>query len=90
MPRAVLMSLGVLLGVVAIGAVLIGRRYADRDMTEVITLVAERHVARHGGDVTACRGWPREDPGGIAVRCGGTLYLVDALGRIRQVSEGGT
>ena len=90
MPRSVLMSLGVLLGVVAIGAYLTGRHHATRDPSRMIDLVARHHVALHGGDPTACMGWPRGDAGGLAVRCAGTLYTVDALGRITQVREGGT
>jgi hypothetical protein len=90
MPRSVLISLGVLLGVVAIGAFLTGRHHAARDPSQMIDRVAQHHVSLHGGDPTACMGWPRGDAGRLAVRCAGTLYTVDALGRIVQVREGGT
>ena len=90
MPRAVLAWVAVLCGIVAAGAVLIGRHYAARDVTQMITRVADHHVARHGGAPTDCQGWPAGAGGAIRVRCAGTLYEIGAFGRITQLREGGT
>ena len=90
MPRAVLLSTGLLAALAAgLGLWLQGRAQIG-DPSGLIEQVAAHHVAQHGGDETACMGWLTETGIMVEVRCDGTLYAIDADGRIAVLREDGT
>lgn len=89
MPRSVFITTATLVVLAALGGVWLGQRQVALDATGMIEVVAERHVARHGGDMADCLGWVDQGSAFLAVRCGNALYAVDDLGRIRVVEEDG-
>jgi len=90
MPRTVLITTAVLVVIAgALGFWLGQQRLTLDDATGVIEAVAARHVARHGGDMSACLGWLEPDGALLNVRCGDVLYTVDRRGEVREIGEGG-
>ena len=89
MPRQVVITTATLVVLAALGGFWLGQRQVTLDASGVIEAVADAHVAAHGGARTQCVGWPGDDNAVFHVRCAGTLYAVDRLGRIAVVDEGG-
>lgn len=89
MPRSVLITTSVLVVLAGIAGFWLGQRQVTLDTTGIINAVAARHVAEHGGDVTACLGWVGENGSLFDVKCGDVTYNVDRFGNVSVAVEGG-
>ncbi len=87
MPRSVLIIVLFLCTAAALLGFLAGRQVTDRDIAGIVNAVAEDHVRRYGGDVTACLGWLQDDGVLLEVKCGETLYRVNRAGVVQSVVE---
>jgi len=86
MPRSVLITTLVLVVLAGLAGFWLGQRRVDPDTSGIINVVAARHVAEYGGDVTDCLGWQGEGAVAFQVRCGDATYIVDRFGGVRRVA----
>ncbi|MEP1355100.1 MAG: hypothetical protein ABJX32_21775 [Tateyamaria sp.] len=87
MKRTVLITTSVLVVLAGFAGFWLGQRQVTLDATGIINAVATQHVAKHGGDTSACLGWAGKGTSVFQVKCGEFTYLVDRFGNVTNAPE---
>ena len=81
MPRALVLSLAILCLPAAGIGFWMGLKWQPLDETQVISRVAQAHLAEHGGRAENCLAVPGQGDVWLSVICDGVAYDVDHQGR---------